>query len=213
MLQFLQVRLETDDREKELLLETMRQYNSAVNYVAEKAFNMKISNKYALQKLFYCEIRERFHLNAQLAIRAISKVVEVYKRDKSKQPRFRMNGAIQFDQRNLSWNGMDSISLSTLNGRIKLGTTVGEYQRARMRRLRGQADLICSNHVFYLIAIVEVPEAPEYKSTETLGVDLGIVNLATDSDGEVFSGFEYRKHKTKIFQSKKIIAENSHTKR
>jgi putative transposase len=113
LLQFLQVRLETDDSEKELLLETMRQYNSAVNYVAEKAFNMKISNKYALQKLFYCEIRERFHLNAQLAIRAISKVVEVYKRDKSKQPRFRMNGAIQYDQRNLSWNGMDSISLNS----------------------------------------------------------------------------------------------------
>ena len=49
--------------------------------------------------------------------------------------------------------------------------------------LRGQADLIYRNRVFYLIAVVDVPEAPQYDAKETLGVDLGIQNLATDSDG------------------------------
>ena len=93
------------------------------------------------------------------------------------------------DQRNLSWKGIDFVSLLTLNGRIKLKTRVGEYQRARaLSGLRGQADLIYRNRVFYLIAVVEAPEASQYQAKETLGVDLGIHNLATDSDGEVFSG-------------------------
>ena len=44
------------------------------NYVAEKAFELKLANKYELQKLLYKDIREKFKLSAQLAIRSISKV-------------------------------------------------------------------------------------------------------------------------------------------
>ena len=195
MLQSLQIKLETDQRDKELLLETMKQYNSAANFIAEKAFELKLANKYALQKLLYHEIRERFHLSSQFTIRVISKVVEAYKKDRSKQPRFRMTGAIQYDQRNLSWaKGIDFVSLLTLNGRTKLQTRVGEYQREKaLFGLRGQADLLCRNGVFYLISVVEAPEAPRYQPKETLGVDLGVQNLATDSDGEVFSGKQVEK--------------------
>ena len=110
-----------------------------------------------LQKAFYKELRTQFKLSAQFAIRVISKVAEAYKRDRSKQPRFRMNGAIQYDQRNLSWkNGIDRLSLLTLEGRIEPATRTGEYQRARADKLRGQADLIYRKGIFYLIAVVEV---------------------------------------------------------
>lgn len=170
------------------MFETMKQYNSAANFIAEKAFELKLANKYELQKLFYKEIREQFNLSAQFAIRVISKVVEAYKRDKSRQPRFRMNGAIQYDQRNLSWKGIDRVSLITLEGRIKLQTRIGDYQKARADRLRGQADLLYQRGTFYLVAIVDAPEESQYDPKGTLGVDLGIENLATDSDGEVFSG-------------------------
>jgi putative transposase len=188
MLQSLQIRLETNEQEKALLLETMKCYNSAANFLAQKAFELKLANKYELQKLFYREIRERFNLSAQFAIRVISKVVEAYKKDKSRQPHFRLNGAIQYDQRNLSWKGIDRVSLITLNGRIKLQTRIGDYQRARADRLRGQADLIYLRGIFYLIAVVDAPEESEYDPKGTIGIDLGIENLATDSDGEVFSG-------------------------
>src|SRR5487761_583700 len=181
MLQSLQIRLETNEQEKVLLLETMKQYNSAANFVAQKAFELKLANKYELQKLFYREIR------------VISKAVEAYKRDKSRQPHFRLNGAIQYDQRNLSWKGIDRVSLITLNGRIKLQTRIGEYQRSRADRLRGQADLLYLRGVFYLVAVVDTPEQSEYDPEGTLGVDLGIENLATDSDDEVFSGMRVEK--------------------
>jgi len=171
----------------------MKQYNSAANFIAQKAFALKLANKYELQKLFYKEIRKQFNLSAQFAIRVISKVVEAYKRDKSRQPRFRLNGAIQYDQRNLSWKGIDRVSLITLKGRTKLQTRIGEYQRARADRLRGQADLIYLRGMFYLVAVVDVPEESEYDAKGTLGVDLGIENLATDSDGQVFSGKQVEK--------------------
>jgi putative transposase len=188
MLQSLLIRLETSKQEKGLLLETIKQYNKATNFLSEKAFELKIANKYELQKLFHREIRELFSLSAQFAIRVISKVVEAYKKDKSRKPSFGELGAIQYDQRNLSWKGLNRVSLITLEGRIKLLTRIGEYQRARANRMRGQADLIYRNGIFFLIAVVVVPEENEHGPIGVLGVDLGIENIATDSDGQVFSG-------------------------
>jgi len=78
----------------------------------------------------------------------ISKAVEAYKRDKSRRPHFKLNGAIQYDQRNLSWKGIDRVSLITIEGRVKLPTRIGDYQKVRADRLRGQADLIYLKGVF-----------------------------------------------------------------
>ncbi|AFU60284.1 transposase, IS605 OrfB family [Candidatus Nitrososphaera gargensis Ga9.2] len=193
MLQALPVKLETSDDEKALLLATMRKYNEAANFLAEQAFRLKIANKVELQKRFYYQLREQFNLSAQFAVRVISKVVEAYKRDKSIKPVFRELGAIQYDQRNISWKGLDKVSLITLKGRIKLRTRIGEYQKARSDRIRGQADLIYRKGEFYLIAVVDAPEESEFDPIGAIGIDLGIENLATDSDGQVFSGEKVEK--------------------
>lgn len=197
MFQSLLIRLETNEREKALLLETMKQYNWAANFVAEKAFKLRIANKYELQKRYYRQIRKQFNLSAQFAIRVISKVVEVYKRDKTIKPVFRELGAIQYDQRNLSWKGIDRVSMITAKGRIKLSTRIGEYQRIRADRLRGQADLLFRNGIFYLVAIVDAPEESEFDAKGTLGIDLGIKNIATDSDGQIFSGKQVEKSRNR----------------
>lgn len=89
--------------------------------------------------------------------------------------------------------GIGQVYLITLKGRIKLRTKIGEYQRkARADGVRGQADLIYRTGEFYLIAVVV--DAPEQSGFDpvggALGVDLGIENLATDSDGQVFCGGE-----------------------
>ncbi len=76
-----------------------------------------------------------------MAIRAISKVCEAYKHDKTKQPHFEDFGAMVYDQRR-----------------------------------------------FYLAATIDAPEANQYDATGVLGVDLGIVNLAVDSDGTSYKG-------------------------
>ncbi len=115
MLQSLSIRLETE--EENVLLETMKRYNDACNFVVKRAFVLKLRNKYKLHKVVYREIRECFGLSSQLAIRIISKVVESYKRNK--KPWFKPFGAIQYDQRNSTiW--IDKVSIMTLQGRLKL---------------------------------------------------------------------------------------------
>ena len=83
MMQTLKVKLETTLEQSTALLETMHQFNAACNYVAEKAFELHTANKIELQKIVYHEIRDKFGISAQMAVRAISKACEAYKRDKS----------------------------------------------------------------------------------------------------------------------------------
>jgi putative transposase len=99
-LQSLVIRLETSDEDKARLLETMRRYNEACNYVADKTFSLRLSSKIKLQQEVYHDIRSKFNLSSQFAIRVISKVLESYKRDKTIKPVFRELGSIQYDQRN-----------------------------------------------------------------------------------------------------------------
>jgi hypothetical protein len=68
-------------------------------------------------------------LSAQFAVRIIAKVAEAY-RKKSIESIFKRLGAIQYDQRN-SRISIDRVSIMTLQGRLKLVTRIGDYQRQR----------------------------------------------------------------------------------
>lgn len=188
MKQTLMVKLDPSEEQHNALLETMHRFNEACNYIAVIAFSIMSANKIKLQQLVYRDVREKFGLSAQLTIRAIAKVAEAYKRDKSIKPDFRADGAIVYDQRILSWKGLEAVSILSLKGRLKIPVRIGEYQRVRLDRIRGQADLILREGIFYLAVVVEVPEPSKFDAVGTMGIDLGIVNLATDSDGENFSG-------------------------
>jgi putative transposase len=187
MLQTLMVRLDPSPEQHKMLCETMKRFNEACNHIAETVFALHSANKVEVQKIVYYPIREEFGLSAQLTILAIRKVCEAYKRDKSIKPEFWLDGAIVYDQRVLSWKGLEKVSLVTLNGRQTIPVRIGEYQRARMDRIRGQADLILVKSVFYLCVVVEAPVASPYDPVDVIGIDLGVKNLAVDSDGEIHS--------------------------
>jgi hypothetical protein len=76
----------------------------------------------------------------------------------------------------------------TLQGRLKLTTRIGEYQHKRFDRVKGQCDLVHRKGVFYLIVVVDAAEKSQYDPVGTLGVDLGIENIAVDSDGRISQG-------------------------
>jgi putative transposase len=202
VLQSLSIRLEKE--EDNVLLETMKRYNEACNFVAERAFVLKLRNKYKLHKVVYREIRECFGLSSQLAIRIISKVVESYKRNK--KPSFKPFGAIQYDQRNFRIS-IDKLSIMTLQGRLKLATRLGDYQRQRWDRskIKGQSDLIYKKGVFYLIVVQDVPEEKEYDPVGVLGIDLGIENIAIDSDREIFESEKIENTRQRYFRLRKIL--------
>jgi len=188
MKQTMLVKLVPTEAQHHALLETMHAFNKAADHVASVAWASKTANKFALQKLVYSELRSTYKLPAQLAIRCISKASEAYKRDKSIQPTFRPEGAIIYDPRVMAFKGIETVSLLTLSGRVLVPLLFGAYQQARMDAIQGQADLIYRKGIFYLAVTLDIPTPPPDAVTDTLGVDLGIINLATDSQGETFSG-------------------------
>ncbi len=183
------VKLEPTEEQRCALLRTVERFNKAANWVAGKAFEHKTASKYKLQKLVYYEVRKRFELSAQMTVRCISKVAEAYKRDRSAKPSFRPHGAMIYDERIMRFkDSLDWVSLLTLQGRELITVRLGDYQRARIDRRKGQAALVCRNGTFYLSLTVSASEPESDGPTGTLGVDLGIVNLASDSDGETHTG-------------------------
>jgi putative transposase len=54
--------------------------------------------------------------------------------------------------------------------------------------LRGQADLVYVGKEFYLCLVFEQPEEPPFTPEDIIGVDLGVVKLASTSDGVCYSG-------------------------
>jgi IS605 OrfB family transposase len=155
MLQTLMVKLDPTPEQHKMLCETMKRFNEACNHIAKTVFALHSANKVEIHKTVYYPVREHFGLSAQLTVRAISKVCEAYKRDKSIKPKFRLDGSIVYDQRILSWKGLEMVSLITLQGRQFIPVRFGEYQKARMDRIRGQADLILVKGVFYLCVVVD----------------------------------------------------------
>src|SRR6266568_9551749 len=158
MRQTLAVKLAPTVEQHAALVATLERFNAACNAIAQVAFRERVVNKFALQKVVYYSIRERFGLSSQMTIRAIAKVVEAYKRDKTIQPSFRPHGALAYDERIMSWHGLEHVSLLTVDGRQLVACRSGGYQQARRDRLRGQADLIVRDGVFFLYATLEVAD-------------------------------------------------------
>ena len=188
MKQVIVVKLVPEPEQYASLLRTLEAFNAACNWIASVAFGERTADKFKLQKLVYRDVRKRFGLSAQMAIRAISKVCEAYKRDRRIQPSFRLHGAMTYDERILAFKGPDRVSLLTLDSRVVVPMRFGAHQAALLDRKHGQADLLYREGTFYLSVTADSPEPTPDEPTGFLGVDLGIVNIATTSDGEVFAG-------------------------
>lgn len=185
----LQTQLFPDPEQARSLAETTRAFNKAADWLAAEAFQLQSSNKIALQKLYYKQLRERFGLSAQMAVRCIAQVCEAYSRDRSIRCRFRPYASIPYGQRLMSFKGDDRVSLLTLEGRIIVPLVMGQYQRERFHLKPGQCDLLRRRDGrWFLLVTVDLPDRDSTPTSDFIGVDFGLVNLATDSDGESFSG-------------------------
>ncbi|MDG6245033.1 MAG: transposase [Methanolobus sp.] len=197
MLLTIKMKMYPNEHQGKALLETMERFNEACNFISKTAWDTHTFGKIGLQKIVYYDVREKYNLSAQMVVRAIGKVAESYRVDKTCYHEFKKHGAIVYDQRILTFKTSDEISILTLQGRERITIKYGEYRPLDMERVKGQADLIYHNNTFYLMIVVNVPDADPIDPNGVIGVDMGIVNIATTSDGEIFSGkkcTEIRQH-------------------
>ena len=177
---------------------TIRRFNQACNWVAKRAFERKLANRYVLHKLHYYKVRQQFELPAQMACLTFAQVAGAYKRDKSKQVSFRPLASMPYDARLLHYRRLDRVSLTTLAGRVVVPMVMGSYQAEQFGHVKRYAKLVRRRDgKWFLMATVEFDDVPPCEPNDFLGVDLGVKNLATDSDGQQHSGTEVERVRVK----------------
>lgn len=187
------------------LKETMKRANQACDYISEVAWDTRTFGKFGLQKLVYGHVKETFSLTAQVVIRCISKVADAYKLDKKTKRTFKPLGAISYDSRILRYKlSKGVVSIWTVDGRADVAFTCGKRQWELLQSQQGESDLAFVRGSFYLLATCEV-ETPTPDDVEgVLGVDLGINNIASTSDGEKMSGAHVKsvRHRNRRLRTK-----------
>ncbi len=208
----LQLQLLPDTAQVEALRTTVERFNEAATWLAAIAFQQQCANKIALQKLTYYELRERFGLPADTAIRCIAQVVEAYKRDKTICPTFRPHAAVPFSMgKNIGFKGPNRVSIATLDGRVIVPYIMGAYQQERFGFAHGQADLVLRRDgMWFLLVTVDLPEGTPLPITDFIGVDLGVVNLATTSDAETHTGEDVEACRTRYARRRQRLQRAAH---
>lgn len=183
-----QVRLYPTKEQHATLKQTLERANAACDYISTRAFEARTFHRYGMQKLTYYEAKDRFGLSAQMVIRCLAKVADAYRLDHKVPRTFKPLGSIAYDDRILSWKlERQEVSIWTLAGRQTLPFGAGQRQLELLAVQQGETDLVVWNGMFFLLATCEIPD-PEPRDVETaLGVDLGVTNIATTSDGEIMS--------------------------
>jgi putative transposase len=172
------------------LKDTLRRANQAANEVSRYAWRTRTFSHYALHRAVYSKTRAATGLGAQVVVRVIAKVSDAYRLDNRCSRRFACFGALAFDDRILRYDlKSQSVSIWTTSGRQNIRFLCSGSSKQRLNGRRGESDLVRRYRGdWYLYACVEVAEVPPNPTVDVVGVDLGVTNIAVDSDGTVYSG-------------------------
>ena len=113
---------------------------------------------------------------------------ESYKLDKKRERTFKNYSAVVYDPLLLSFPNLSTASLNIADGRYKIGLLSGGHRELQKEALKGQADLVYQNKKFFLCVAMDFTEGTPIHPNGFLGVDKGIIDIATTSDGHTFSG-------------------------
>jgi putative transposase len=177
--------------EQAALERLQRQFNAACDDISQVAWEHREFNKVRLQRLVYHDVRARFGLLAQHVIRAVAVVADSYKADKTKQHTFRHNAAVVLDTPRLYRIDHNRASIATLDGRLRVQLGIGGHQRQQLASATklAEADLVRDERGRWrLLVSAHYADPSASEPGDVLGVDLGLKRIATDSDGEPYTG-------------------------
>lgn len=210
MKRVVQVKLLPTPEQDQALADTLRVCNEVANQVGRAAITHGVQRNYGLRAHTYAEAKAA-GLAAQAAQHVIKKVADAYttRRANARAGRygpkgskrrtrietspvgFRSDAAQPFDDRCLSWQHQErTVSIWTTKGRLKNVAFTGQDEQLAVlaARRKGESDLIRRGGAWFLIATIDEPAPPVNEPVGFIGVDMGIVNIATTSDGANWSG-------------------------
>jgi putative transposase len=208
-----QLKLLPDAAQAAALHNTVETANAACDFVSRAAWREKTFKQFDLHHLCYRTVRDKFGLSAQVAVHVCAKVADAYKLDRKTRRTFKPLGAVAYDDRIVSYRLADStVSIWTVAGRLRIPFVCGDRQRELLKTRVGESDLALVRGCWILSATCDVEEPAVCDVEGVLGVDLGVVNIAVDSDGEIHSGKQVnnvrRRHRR---LRKKLQAKGTHS--
>ena len=196
------------------ILPTFEVYTQAYNFVCNIGWEDKDSNGVSLHHKTYYTTRN--YLPSQLAISARMKATESLisclnrrrKNKKCKKPQSKLC-SIRYDACSYNvWFEKNLISISTVNGRIKIPVLVPKYFKQYLDWRRGSAELfIRKNKVFFNITFNKEIEASRPASLDpyVIGIDRGIINLAVVSNNKFYKGNKVAKISSKYKHLRSLL--------
>lgn len=198
----LKIKLLPTKEQANLLLDTMKEANTACDAISEIAWQKRMFNNFKLQREIYHPFKASFKLSSQVLIRCIAKVADSYKLDKKVKRIFNPLGGISYDSRILTYKSDNIVSLWCIGGRQKINFIC--HNTKYIPYIKGEAVLVFKKGKFYLFQSVEVPEEDVIDVEEFIGVDFGLTDIAVTSDGIKHSADKlnkYREHRQKVRSS------------
>ncbi|MFE1748395.1 RNA-guided endonuclease InsQ/TnpB family protein [Coleofasciculus sp. H7-2] len=170
----------------------LQAFADGCNYTNQEV-DSKITNKATIQTLVYRDLRAKFGLSSNQAVRVCARVGANRKTAKSK-------GAIveafsptsaDYDARIFSFREKDwTASLTLLGVRERFKLMIGNYQRGKLKGKNPTSATLCKHRdsKYYLHICVDILSDDPLPSGKVIGVDLGRRDIAVMSTGQSFSG-------------------------
>lgn len=167
------------------LLRLLLAFNEACNEVADVAVRSNTYSHRNLRSLVYKDLSKSFRYGCSDLVP--KKVASVYsnKRRRGKRVCFKQTGSIPLDSRSITYKRTGHVSIGALDGRLLIpfscrpGATLSNKHEATLS--------LDEKGRFFLNQVIETEEPVLQPALNHLGVDLGVTNVATDSDGEIYS--------------------------
>ena len=192
----LRLKLHTAPDQHAALRETLRQSTACFNAVCRHGWEHGERNGVRLHHATYQRLRLRYDaLPSQLVVSARMQATEALKSVEERRKQGHVASCpqsplcpVRYDARSYGVNLQDGCaSLATVCGRVSVSFRLPEYCLRYADWKPCSADLCLRNGVFFLHVVVE-RAAPELSCEGVLGIDLGIAEIAVDSDGNAYSG-------------------------
>ena len=186
------VRIKVSPDQSQVISDTCAAYLDCCNMVSKVAWEHRTISRKTLHQLVYRRLRDEYHVGAQMACSSIRCVIGNYRTIKevhgspwaTSQPNYRSSGYDLLWNRDYSILKDGRLSVSTLDGRIKLPVDWTHVPETYRHGKFGTARLLNRGGKWLLLipSTVELPDPAQPQ--QVVGVDMGVRFLATTYDSE-----------------------------
>jgi len=210
----IRIQLKSSAEMTKVLAQTVEQYTWSFNAVAAHGWEHNLSSGNELHKATYYDHRTITGLPAQLVCAARVKAAEALKSVRARKRKQEVVScpqakfcAIRYDARSYTiWFERQELTLLTVDGRIKLPFQLAEYYRQYLAWDRTSADLVRDRSgQWWLHVVMETPAPKVIPTEETVGVDLGLENPATDNRENFYGDQHWQQIEDRTFQLRRRL--------